>query len=315
MEVTGGAGMADQGLAGVGGGFGQNEAPQFPGVSPPGLPAASVGSKGFGPGLDGSQFGKGKATGPGDKSQEEPTMHDLLSEMRGMRLSLDTKFTGLSTQLQDLKQEIAEMKSDMVTKEVFQNLEERVATLEVGGLANPDFAWLQQQVGRMDPANRSLAFTGFVEKDLGKRRSLINSYMDHIGCEQEIRSMDHIWTGPIGNRSVGPITIVEVASRNVREEILKKLKETTSTRKDAAGGNISVGRAKTSLQLKRNGALKQAMKLVKQDARAEGKSVEICWLTEGSKDRTVKIGDQVVFRQTSTDIAGEFVAPFQNIRL
>ena len=101
----------------------------------------------------------------------------------------------------------------------------------------------------------------------------------------------------------------------MREDILKKLRETTSTRKDAVGSNISVGRAKTSLQLKRNGALKQALKLVKQDARAEGKSVEICWLTERSKDRTVKIGDQVVSRQISTDVGGEFLAPFQNSRL
>ena len=87
--------------------------------------------------------------------------------------------------------------------------------------------------------------------------------MDQIGCENEIRSMDHIWTGPIGNRSVGPITIVEIASRNVREAVLKKFKEANSTMKDAKGGNISVGRAKTSLQLKRNGALKQALKFMK----------------------------------------------------
>jgi len=246
-------------------------------------------------------------------------MQSLMQEVQKLSLNMTGQFQTLRQQLSDqaceFKSDLAKLREEMVTRSMFEELEGRIKTLETQGLANPEVSWLQQQVGRLDPANRSLAFTGFVEKDLGKRRSLINSYMDHVGCEQEIRSMDHIWTGPIGNRTVGPITIVEVASRNVREEILKKLKETTSTRKDAAGGNIAVGRAKTSLQLKRNGALKQAMKLVKQDARAKDKSVEICWLTEGSKDRTVKIGDQVVFRQTSTDIGGEFVAPFQNLHL
>jgi len=109
--------------------------------------------------------------------------------------------------------------------------------------------------------------------------------------------------------------VVEVASRSIREEIPEKIKQANSTNKDCAGGNISVGRAKTSLQLKRNGALKQALKLIKQDSRASGKSAEICWLIEGSKDRTVKLGDQVVFRQKPTDIGGEFAAPFQNIHL
>jgi hypothetical protein len=50
-------------------------------------------------------------------------------------------------------------------------------------------------------------------------------------------------------------------------------------------------------------------------SRPKDKSVEIDWLIEGSKDRIVKIGDQVVFRQTSTDIGGEFAVPFDNLSL
>ena len=216
----------------------------------------------------------------------DTNMAELVQEMRKMNTNMTVQFSALQQQISDqasqFKSDLAKLREEMVTRSMFEDLEERIKTLETQGLASPEVNWLQQQAGRLDPANRSLAFTGFVEKDLGKRRSLINSYMDQIGCETEIRSMDHIWTGAIGNRSVGPITIVEVASRNVREEVLKKFNEANSTKKDAAGGNISIGRAKTSLQLKRNGALKQAMKLVKQDSRASGKSVEICWLIEGS---------------------------------
>ena len=81
---------------------------------------------------------------------------------------------------------------------------------------------------------------------------------------------------------------------------------------DGAGGEVTVDRAKTVLQLKCNGPLRQALKILKEDVRNKGKSVEINWQMERSKDRSMEIGKVPIFLQKPTDTSGKFAAPFQD---
>ena len=56
-------------------------------------------------------------------------------------------------------------------------------------------------------------------------------------------------------------------------------------------------------------------KLLKKDVRAKGKDVAIEWQIEGTKDRAVKVANEVVFLQTKADAAGSFQKSFANLAL
>ena len=66
-------------------------------------------------------------------------MMDLMLEMQSVRVSLDNRLVSVRTQLAELKNELAGVRAEMVTKEVFQSLEVRVSKLEVGGIPNSKF--------------------------------------------------------------------------------------------------------------------------------------------------------------------------------
>ena len=267
--------------------------------------AAEVGS-----GASELESGKGVPNIASTGFDAGPTMMDLMSEMRSMRLSLDTKFIAMQGQLGDLKSELATLKAEMVTKEIFQSLEVRVCKLEAEGAPNVEVSWLQSQVGRLDPANKSLCLRGFKEDDPRARTKRIESILESVGAKGELVHVEHIWKGPPGQRSVSEMSTVELSSRQAREEALKKLTQDNS-KLDGASGVLKVARAKTSTQLKRNSCLTRAADILKKDGRNNGKTVEICWKVDGSKDRQVQVAGQVAFSQTSSDLAGRFLAPFE----
>ena len=173
---------------------------------------------------------------------------------------------------------------------------------------------MYQQVSRLDPANKSLAFAGFTENDAEKRCRIIENILEKIGCKERLQNIDHVWQGPPGGRKMSALSVVELISNSVREASLKKLPEGNSILKGDFG-EIKVNRAKTAMQLKRNGALQRACDLIKKDRRAQGKSVTIEWKIENSKDRGVKMDGQTIFLQKVTELTGQFLAPFQDVTL
>ena len=78
---------------------------------------------------------------------------------------------------------------------------------------------------------------------------------------------------------------------------------------------LSVARAKTAVQKKRNDALHRASDVLKKDDRSKNKSVTITWKTEGTKDRAVLVDGVQVFLQKATDLSGSFLPPFQDVTL
>ena len=115
-------------------------------------------------------------------------MMDLMLGMRRMGLSLDTKFTAMQGQLGDLKSELATFNAQIVTKEVFQSLEVRVSKLEAEGAPTSEVSWLQSQVGRLDPANKSLCLRGFKEDDAPARTKGIESILESIRSKRTAHS-------------------------------------------------------------------------------------------------------------------------------
>ena len=82
---------------------------------------------------------------------------------------------------------------------------------------------------------------------------------------------------------------------------------------ESSGSKLSCKRAKTAFQLKRNSSLFKASDALKKDNRCKNKSIQINWKMDGSKDRSVQVDGNIVFRQSPNDIAGKFAAPFEQM--
>ena len=101
----------------------------------------------------------------------------------------------------------------------------------------------------------------------------------------------------------------------MRERVLKKIDERGGSMPEDDSNNISIKRAKIQWQLKRNASLKKASEILKKDPRAKDKEVTIDWQMEGTKDRAVKVGADVVFLQNKADATGKFQKPFDSLVL
>ena len=97
-----------------------------------------------------------------------------------------------------LKAEIGAMKADMVIKEAIQSLESRVASLEIvqhGRGSGKEVVWMQQQMSRFDPANKSLFFKGLTQQNPATRTNILEEYFASIDDKDSIVSIEHHWTG------------------------------------------------------------------------------------------------------------------------
>jgi hypothetical protein len=213
------------------------------------------------------------------------------------------------------------VKAEMVTKEVFSSLEGRVVELENlassgGGLQSGQISWMQQQVNRFDPANKSLTFGNMKGTDVSKRVAEIQKFFQDQANDPTIINFDHVWKGKAGNRSLTPITIVEFASRDVRETVLKKIE--AGSKMSVGGNEISIRRNKTAWQLKRNAALFRAEEALKKDSRVKDQNltVKIVMMDPGdSKDRWVEVSGRKVFIQKIGNMSGTLQAPFLHVSL
>ena len=108
---------------------------------------------------------------------------------------------------------------------------------------------------------------------------------------------------------------MELSSRATREEILTKITTENKTCKGSNEKIIQISRAKTSHQMERNANLKKALAAVKRSGIASGKTWEVKWKIEGSKNRAVACGEEVAFLQTPDDVIGAFQDNFASLRL
>ena len=103
--------------------------------------------------------------------------------------------------------------------------------------------------------------------------------------------------------------LFEISSRSNREKIVNAKFAMT----DSTGAVLKIDRAKTSQQLKRNGALQKASDLLKKDPKTKNKEVKIVWQITGQKTRAVAVEDENVLVQEITDMTGKFAAGFSFI--
>ena len=150
---------------------------------------------------------------------------------------------------------------------------------------------------------------------MNKRNFMIEEILANICSKTDIQSIEHIGKGPKGDRSLSGVSVVELSSRFGRESCLKKLQGDNAVLKKPALSMLSVGRAKTAIQKKRNDALHRASDGLKKDDRSKKESITITWQIEGTKDRTVLVDGVQVFLQKVTDLTGSFLPPLQDVTL
>ena len=327
----------------AGGGLG-GLAGSVPGGGGSGAGSALAGASAVG-GVVGGPAGAVTGLEPGrtkaDSDDEEVSLKDISRQMRSMSLNMDTKFENvqsqisnlkgdvhnqlvqlkgdIQTQLSDFKLELARVKEEAVTKVVFESLEARVANLEQVGIQSPEVSWLKDQVNRLDPSNKCIAIKNFGTQSGSERDVCIQKFLEDNLGNPRVQSIEHISGWVDGVRKMTPVSVVEFASRTVREEVLKLAGQKLAYR-DNTGAVLAVERAKTALQRKRNTALGKAFDLLKKHGAAKGQKVEISWKIEGLAAnekglRGVKVNDTLVFRQQVGDVGGVFSSPFEDLQV
>ena len=171
---------------------------------------------------------------------------------------------------------------------------------------------------RGTPKNRDLEIkyrVPFTSTSAAGRRANVETFLQSVMGEiVPICQVEHIFRGPSGDRKMSALSVVELPSRAVREQVLKKVQDRhKGIMLEDDQNQVSVKRAKTAWQLKRNANLKQAVDRLKKDGKLQGKEPVMAWKLEGTKDRAVNVGDVVAFLQKPTDACGIFLAPYQSV--
>ena len=257
-----------------------------------------------------------KIGGQEEEEPSEPSLRSVMQEIQKLSLSVGNvgnKFDAMQSSVDTLRTEFASIKEDMITKPVFESLANRVEALEKKSTTKPegdsdDLKLMRQQIMKLDPANRSIRCRGFKSENLTARLASIQAILDTLGVKYA--SAEHIFKGPSGQRTATDMCIIEFSSNSVREQILKELLKKTV--KDDTNAVIVFDRAKTTMQLQRNAALRRAMDTLKKHRQYSDRDIKIFWKKENSNDkrREVHVDGIPAFLQNIDDLSGTFVAPF-----
>ena len=249
------------------------------------------------------------------EKEEGKSMQELFEAIERVNLNVSALRTDLTENLEKLRVEVANMKAEMVTKEIFESLDARVTSLERQGPESPQISWLKEQVNRLDPCQKCVCVSGLKSQSAASRFATLEHILKEVSPASKITSIENVASGPANERKMTSVSIIEFASRTVRDAVLKDMKDKPQLQKDSDGSTLKFDRAKSAMQLKRNSCLKRALEMIKKDPKSRGLNAEILWKMEGCKDRGVKIGDQIAFQQALDDVAGHFTTDYGHLKL
>ena len=109
----------------------------------------------------------------------------------------------------------------------FDLLEARIATLEKNPPTTvaPDMIFFQNELNRLDPANRSISFIGFTSQSAAKRTEICTKFLqDNFLFGAMDFLMDYIYKGPASDRKLSSISLSVFTSKGVRDSIMKDIR-------------------------------------------------------------------------------------------
>ena len=168
-----------------------------------------------------------------------------------------------------------------------------------------------------DPAFRTIVFKG-IREDVSavQRLNDIEAFLKVKFPNVRIRDIGNYFKGAYPNgRSLTRAAYAELSSADVCREVLDAIggfNDKPIKLKCCIGGEeVTIKKAVTEQAMQRNSALRRAADVLKADPRVSGKTAKIEWI----KERGVTIDKIFAFQQSSSDLAGQFVGEFSDLRL
>ena len=162
-----------------------------------------------------------------------------------------------------------------------------------------------------DPAHKRLAFLELPKDMAANRRiEMLETWMSENFRGTRIADVGSFYSGSFKNRTLSQTAYVEFSSSDVRSTIAAEV-ATKSLKFDTPElHNVGIKKALSKIALGRNGALKDAEKLVKSDSRCRGKEVKIVF----AGDRGVTVNGEYALEQGKNGL-GHFVGNFSDLTI
>jgi len=277
------------------------------------VPGGGVGGDGGADGGGGGGVPPRRLGDPPNPKKEDPfSMEKLFGEVRSMSNNMKSNFAQISVDINTLRDDMVKLKSEVVSTKQYEELESRVHVLETNVVSpeNPDVKFLQDQLDRLDPANRSLSFRNFPGMDLDKRTKVIEDFFSSkLPSFASKIDICHEMKGPYNNRRPGNVTVVSLSSKTQRDAAMQAIRSGTFKLFEEIT-EIKIGFAQSSRQRRRTWAIHKATEMITADSQTTG-TVTQNWRIEGltgsdKGKRTVTVNNVVAFEQTASEASGRF---------
>ena len=167
---------------------------------------------------------------------------------------------------------------------------------------DPDIFQMLQQ---FDTANKQIVLSNFASSTTSADRlRIIDEVMSNFEIFSEYKS-GHIFTGPRNQRQLSKFSYIEFPSSDAASQFLQTAKNSSHLKIRDCG--LRVKQALTSVNRKRNWALRRAEEILKANTHT---STKIDW-----KERIVNCKDQIAFKQSRYDLTGNFIEEFASLSL
>ena len=258
----------------------------------------------------------------GDEDPDSESVRNMFKSLMSGFKKVEDNVQDMQTNISQITTDVSQVKLDVkqlqqsvvIEQEKNEATSARVQKLESAGPApSREMAAVRRSLAQFDPANRSLAFIGMGEENVTKRVESLIKFLSENFPDVRVRGFDHIPKMDTGVRRLGPISIVELDNRFVREHVLEEIKTKNIVYKDCSGASPKIDRAKSESQRARNKALYRALAALKKHC--NGKTVKVEWLLPETKDRQVTVDGECAFLQGPQDSLGAFVTPYLGLSL
>ena len=194
-------------------------------------------------------------------------------------------------------------KDVVINSEKIGKLETTVRSLSVGAGGRPD---------RNDVNHCRIAFKGFTTESLDVRYDTVKQFVEKYCGKDAYLCIDTRMMGPYNDRKPTNESFVQFGSRDARDRVMKAIKETSfNTEK---GNNIKVYKSKTEWVRGRDWAMGKSEELIKKKLDAAKLSATVKY-EKGKEVRKITVNGEDAFVQLATDVHGNFVKNFADLRL
>ena len=240
----------------------------------------------------------------GSKMLTKQDGREIKSEIiRDVRLEIASAVDPLKDEMVEMKNEIAEAKKRVADLEAKANK----SNASSKDNSNSSFA-LQKMMDKMDPAKKRIAFIGFPENvQEDARIQKIEEFIKLHAPSYRIVDAGCFHSGPYNNQKLTRVSYAEFGSQDTARKVLDRLNKSELT---VNGASIGIKAARTKLNGTRNYSLRSAEEKIKASDAKGGAEVILDW-----KERVIKVGTKIAFKQEKADITGSFLDPFSSLTL